>query len=49
MQYLNENKPSLTNQSLAHGNIQDFHALSPIPASEIEVNKDAKLEQNPGY
>lgn len=30
-------------------NIQDFHALFPIPFSEIEANKDAKLEQNPGY
>ncbi|AQG80709.1 RagB/SusD family nutrient uptake outer membrane protein [Spirosoma montaniterrae] len=30
-------------------NIQDFHALFPIPFSEIEANKDGKLEQNPGY
>ena len=30
-------------------NIQPFHALFPIPFSEIEANKDAKLEQNPGY
>ncbi|CCH00421.1 RagB/SusD domain protein [Fibrella aestuarina BUZ 2] len=30
-------------------NIQDHHALFPIPFSEIEANKDAKLEQNPGY
>ncbi len=35
--------------NLNKGNIQDFHALFPIPASEIEANKDAKLEQNPGY
>lgn len=34
---------------LNKGNIQDFHALFPIPFSEIEANKDAKLEQNPGY
>ncbi|CAM3642508.1 RagB/SusD family nutrient uptake outer membrane protein [Mucilaginibacter galii] len=25
------------------------HLLLPIPLSEIQVNKDAKLEQNPGY
>jgi hypothetical protein len=30
-------------------NIQEFHALFPIPYSEIEANKDAKLVQNPGY
>jgi starch-binding outer membrane protein, SusD/RagB family len=30
-------------------NIQPFHALFPIPFSEIEANKEAKLEQNPGY
>lgn len=29
--------------------IQDFHQLWPIPYSEIEANKDALLEQNPGY
>jgi starch-binding outer membrane protein, SusD/RagB family len=34
---------------LNRGNIQDFHALFPIPFSEIEANKEAKLEQNPGY
>lgn len=31
------------------GNIQDHNALFPIPYSEIEANKDAVLEQNPGY
>jgi hypothetical protein len=35
--------------NLNKGNIQDFHALFPIPASEIEANKDAVLTQNPGY
>jgi hypothetical protein len=30
-------------------NIQDYNALLPIPAAEIEANKDAVLEQNPGY
>ena len=34
---------------LNKANIQDYHALFPIPFSEIEANKDAKLEQNPGY
>jgi starch-binding outer membrane protein, SusD/RagB family len=34
---------------LNKANIQDFHALFPIPASEIEANKDAVLTQNPGY
>ncbi|MDR1723302.1 MAG: RagB/SusD family nutrient uptake outer membrane protein, partial [Tannerella sp.] len=29
--------------------IKDYHGLWPIPYSEIEANKDAKLEQNPGY
>lgn len=29
--------------------IQDHHALWPIPFSEIEANKDAVLQQNPGY
>lgn len=29
--------------------IEDFHDLWPIPASEIEANKDATLEQNPQY
>ena len=27
----------------------DTHLLLPIPLSEIQLNKDAKLEQNPGY
>ena len=35
--------------NLNKGNIQDFHALFPIPFSEIEANKDAVLTQNPGY
>src|SRR5699024_2021336 len=29
--------------------IQEYHQLWPIPYSEIEANKDAVLEQNPGY
>ena len=35
--------------NLNKGNIQDFHALFPIPFAEIEANKDAILTQNPGY
>lgn len=30
-------------------NIKDYNNLLPIPYSEIEANKDAVLEQNPGY
>ncbi len=26
-----------------------IHTLLPIPLTEIQLNKDAKLEQNPGY
>lgn len=29
--------------------LQDFHVLLPIPQSEINLNKDAVLEQNIGY
>ena len=29
--------------------IQDYHRLWPVPYAEIEANKDAVLEQNPGY
>lgn len=28
---------------------QDFNALLPIPLTEIQLNKDAELKQNPGY
>ncbi len=35
--------------ALNAGNIQDFHALWPIPAGEIEANINGNLEQNPGY
>ena len=40
---------------LADGNIEttagmkEFHNLLPIPQTEINLNKDAKLTQNPGY
>jgi hypothetical protein len=29
--------------------LTDKHLLMPIPQSEIDLNKDARLEQNPGY
>jgi len=29
--------------------LQEFHELFPIPLREIQLNKDATLEQNPGY
>lgn len=29
--------------------IQDYNKLMPIPQTEIDLNKDAVLEQNPGY
>jgi hypothetical protein len=28
---------------------QDYNVLLPIPLNEIRLNKDAELEQNPGY
>lgn len=34
---------------LNKANINAWNNLFPIPFSEIEANKDAKLEQNPGY
>lgn len=30
-------------------NVQDYHVLLPIPQSQIDLNIDAKIEQNPGY
>ena len=35
--------------TLSGPTMQPFHALFPIPFSEIQANKDGKLEQNPGY
>jgi starch-binding outer membrane protein, SusD/RagB family len=35
--------------TLNRNNIGDHHALFPIPFSEIEANKNAVIEQNPGY
>lgn len=34
---------------LNKANINDYNALFPIPYSEIEANKNGRLEQNPGY
>jgi hypothetical protein len=30
-------------------NIQDYNVLFPIPQSQIDLNIDAVIEQNPGY
>ena len=35
--------------SLSVSGIQNHHQLLPIPQTEINLNKDALLEQNPGY
>ncbi len=43
---LNEGNPMSSNFGL---DIQPFHELWPIPASEIENNTGAELEQNPDY
>lgn len=34
---------------LSEGFNPDIHTLLPIPLSEIQLNKDAELKQNPGY
>jgi hypothetical protein len=34
---------------LNRDDIKDFHDLWPIPNTDIEANKDAKIDQNPGY
>lgn len=51
-----ERAPRLTGtETLADGNIETVYGISednvllPIPQSEIDLNKDAVLEQNPGY
>ena len=43
---LNDGNPMSSNFGL---DIQPFHELWPIPASEVENNTGAVLEQNPGY
>jgi starch-binding outer membrane protein, SusD/RagB family len=41
---------NLANNNIETTNgLQDFHMLLPIPQTEIDLNKDAKLTQNPGY
>jgi hypothetical protein len=37
------------NPLLPGGNIEDYHKLWPIPQDVIDLNIDAKIEQNPGY
>jgi hypothetical protein len=40
----------LNNNPLNPGlNIQDYHVLFPIPQSQIDLNIDAVIQQNPGY
>jgi hypothetical protein len=42
--------PYFNAQNSADGKAYDAHFdLLPIPLSAIQANKDAKLEQNPGY
>ena len=36
-------------QTMRIEGLQEFHELFPIPLREIQLNKDAVLEQNPGY
>lgn len=44
-----ENGAKVTSDRLVTGFDPDTHILLPIPLTEIQLNKDAKLEQNPGY
>lgn len=37
------------NPYAGYNEIKPYHNLWPIPAAEIERNREAKLEQNPGY
>lgn len=40
------NDPGISNPIIG---LSSTHLLLPIPQSEIDLNKDAKLDQNPGY
>ena len=40
------NDPGISNPIVG---LSSTHLLLPIPQSEIDLNKDAVLEQNPGY
>ena len=47
---LNVQDPSIPlPQTMRIEGLQEFHELFPIPLREIQLNKDAVLEQNPGY
>ncbi|MFI8380399.1 RagB/SusD family nutrient uptake outer membrane protein [Leeuwenhoekiella sp. NPDC079379] len=47
---LNVQDPSIPlPQTMRIEGLQEFHELLPIPLREIQLNKDAVLEQNPGY
>jgi hypothetical protein len=46
---LNGDKVPYAPESKVITGFQDYHALLPIPLTERQLNKDAELEQNPGY
>ena len=37
------------NPKIPGANIEEYHNLYPIPLAAIDLNIDAKIEQNPGY
>ena len=37
------------NPKIPGANIEEYHNLYPIPLASIDLNIDAKIEQNPGY
>lgn len=46
---LNGDKVPYAPDSKVITGFQDHHALLPVPLTERQLNKDAELEQNPGY
>ena len=44
-----ENGAMVTDDRLVKGFDPKIHILLPIPLTEIQLNKDAELEQNYGY
>lgn len=44
-----KNGAMVTEDRLVKGFDPDIHTLLPIPLTEIQLNKDAELKQNPGY
>ena len=42
-------EPTAPSNKVITGFDANIHTLLPIPLTEIQLNKDAKLEQNPGY